>query len=107
MSPICTRRRWFEIKAVEGRDDLAAAKPPAPARSHHTGTGRSTAALHKAALGHPRIRFFANTAGLRLCRSFETGRVDGTVVAFGGARSGSMSRAEWCLLPAGSVNAIS
>src|SRR6266851_347196 len=29
---------------------LAPAKPPAPARSHHTGTGRSTAALHEAAL---------------------------------------------------------
>jgi fumarate reductase flavoprotein subunit len=37
---------------------LMPAKPPAPARSHQTGTGRSTAALHEAALGNPRIRFF-------------------------------------------------
>jgi fumarate reductase flavoprotein subunit len=61
---------------------LMPAKPPAPARSHQTGTGRSTAALHEAALGNPRICFFTNAAGLRLSRSPETGRVDGAVVAF-------------------------
>jgi fumarate reductase flavoprotein subunit len=63
---------------------LAPSKPPAPARSHHTGTGRSTTALHEAALGNPRIRFFANAAGARLCRSPETGRVDGAVVTHNG-----------------------
>jgi fumarate reductase flavoprotein subunit len=63
---------------------LAPSKPPAPARSHHTGTGRSTAALHQAALGNPRIRFFVNAAGARLCRSPETGRVDGSVVTYNG-----------------------
>jgi flavocytochrome c len=63
---------------------LVPAKSPAPARSHHTGTGRSTAALHEAVLGNPRIRFFVNAAGLRLCRSPEAGRVDGAVVAFDG-----------------------
>jgi fumarate reductase flavoprotein subunit len=63
---------------------LAPSKPPAPARSHHTGTGRSTAALHQTALGNPRIRFFVNAAGARLCRSPETGRVDGSVVTYNG-----------------------
>ena len=63
---------------------LAPSKPPAPARSHHTGTGRSTTALHEAALGNPRIRFFVNAAGARLCRSPETGRVDGSVVTYNG-----------------------
>ena len=63
---------------------LAPAKPPAPARSHHTGTGRSTAALHEAALGNPRIRFFVNAAGSRLCRSVGAGRVDGAVVTYDG-----------------------
>jgi len=75
----------YEFLRAHGvKFQLAPAKPPAPARSYHTGTGRSTAALHEAALENPRIRFFANAAGLRLRGSFETGRVDGTVVAFGG-----------------------
>jgi fumarate reductase flavoprotein subunit len=65
---------------------LAPSKPPAPARSHHTGTGRSTTALHAAALGNPRICFFANAAGARLCRSPETGRVDGSVVTYNGRK---------------------
>jgi fumarate reductase flavoprotein subunit len=37
-------------------------------------------------LGNCRIRFFVNAAGLRLCPSPETGRVDGAVVAFDGRR---------------------
>jgi fumarate reductase flavoprotein subunit len=69
---------------------LAPSKPPAPARSHHTGTGRSTTALHEAALGNPRIRFFANAAGARLCRSPETGRVDGSIVTYNGRETKSM-----------------
>jgi len=115
MRRICPRRRWFAIqeKPLEGRDDLAAAKPPLRARNriiYCTGTLHRGAAQSRTS-DIPGIRFSfvfrflsPTTAALRLCRSFETREGDGTVRGLrGGRESGSMSRAEWWLASAGSV----
>lgn len=56
---------------------------PAVARAHITGTGRAVTNLHMAARAHANIQYFSKSAGVRLRRSSEGGRVDGAFIFFG------------------------
>ncbi|WP_081812157.1 FAD-dependent oxidoreductase [Hyphomonas chukchiensis] len=56
---------------------------PAVSRAHVTGTGRAITMLHMAAQAEPRIHYYSKSAGIRLRRSSDTGRVEGALVMFG------------------------
>ncbi len=71
------------LKSQGVRFELFRMPPPDTPRVHLTGTGRAVTKLHMKAQAHPGIEFFSKSAGVRLVRSGESGRVEACLVMFG------------------------
>ena len=65
-----------------GFELLMSSAPDTP-RVHLTGTGRVVTQLHMKVQAHPGIDFFSKSAGARLVRNSESGRVEACIVMFG------------------------
>ncbi|WP_034797657.1 FAD-dependent oxidoreductase [Hyphomonas beringensis] len=71
------------LKSQGIRFELFKTPPPETPRVHLTGTGRAVTKLHMQVQAHPGIEFFSKSAGGRLVRSVESGRVEACLVMFG------------------------